>query len=126
MSYRALAKKYGVSEYMARTVIKSDSEITQKIAHKKSENERDVLSYMDAKRDVVCEIIGKGLDVLNDEKKLASASPNQITTALGTLIDKWLLLNVPGTAGAGGQSPLADEIEAAYKKRTEGGAGDEC
>ena len=44
---------------------------------------------MESKRPIVCEIIDKGLTVLNDPKKLAAATPSQITTALGTLIDKW-------------------------------------
>ena len=44
---------------------------------------------MESKRGIVCEIIEKGLMALNSEEKLAEASPAQITTALGTLIDKW-------------------------------------
>ena len=39
--------------------------------------------------DRACEIIEKGLAALNDPERLAEASPAQITTALGTLIDKW-------------------------------------
>lgn len=44
---------------------------------------------MESKRDVVNEIITKGLEVLNSPEKLAEATPSQITTALGTLIDKF-------------------------------------
>ena len=44
---------------------------------------------MESQRDIVCQIIGKGLAVLNDPEKLAEATPSQITTAIGTLIDKW-------------------------------------
>lgn len=44
---------------------------------------------MERKRGIVCEILDKGLDALNSPEKLAEASPAQITTALGTLIDKW-------------------------------------
>lgn len=49
----------------------------------------------------MCEIIDKGLAALNDPEKLAAATPAQITTALGTLIDKW-------SAVSGG---AADEIK---------------
>ena len=41
----------------------------------------------------MCEIIGKGLTVLNSEEKLAEATPAQITTAIGTLIDKWTAIS---------------------------------
>ena len=55
------------------------------------ENTTDILAYMESQRKTVCEIIGKGLAALNDPDKLAEATPAQITTALGTLIDKWTM-----------------------------------
>ena len=57
---------------------------------KKEENTADIIDYLETKKNIVCDIIGKGLDVLNDPEKLASANPAQITTALGTLIDKFI------------------------------------
>ena len=69
---------------------------------KKEENTADILAYMESQRKVVCEIIGKGLAELNKPKKLALATPAQITTALGTLIDKW-------TAISGGAEDAAKE-----------------
>ena len=48
------------------------------------------LEYMENQKGVVCEIIGKCLTILNDEEKLAKAQPQQITTAMGTLIDKFV------------------------------------
>lgn len=65
--------------------------MTQLVTQKKAENTADILAYMESQRGLVCEIIGKGLAVLNDEEKLREATPAQITTALGTLIDKWAL-----------------------------------
>ena len=64
-------------------------EIEKKLEQKKDENTADILAYMESQRGLVCEIIGKGLTALNDPEKLAEATPAQITTALGTLIDKW-------------------------------------
>ena len=64
--------------------------MSQKVNDKKEENTADIINYLETKKAVVCEIIGKGLDVLNDPDKLASANPAQITTALGTLIDKFM------------------------------------
>ena len=48
---------------------------------------------MESKRDIVCEILDKGLEALNTPEKLKEATPAQITTALGTLIDKWSAIN---------------------------------
>ena len=76
---------------MKRGVEASD-DFEQKAAEKKAQNTADILAYMESQRDVVCQIIGNGLAVLNDPAKLAEATPSQITTAIGTLIDKWALL----------------------------------
>ena len=90
-SYRATARKNNVSaDTVKRTVTECD-EIEQKLSQKKAENTADILAYMESQRGLVCEIIGKGLAVLHDKEKLQEATPAQITTALGTLIDKWAL-----------------------------------
>lgn len=88
-SYRATAKKNGVSDDSVRRVVEKCGDFQQKLEQKKEENTADILAYMESKRGIVCEILDKGLDALNSPDKLAEASPAQITTALGTLIDKW-------------------------------------
>lgn len=100
-SYNAAAKLNGVANHTVKRIVLENPEISDKIQQKKAENTEDVLAYMESKRGIVCEIIGKGLAVLNDEEKLREAPPAQITTALGTLIDKWAA--VSGSA--------ADEIK---------------
>ena len=100
-SYNAVAKIHGVSRQTVKNIVTSDTEIGHKLQQKKAENTADVLAYMESLRGLVCEIISKGLAVLNDEEKLREATPAQITTALGTLIDKWTA--VSGSA--------ADEIK---------------
>ena len=92
-SYNAVAKLNGVSNHTVKRIVLDAPEISEKIQQKKEENTADILTYMDSKRKIVCEIIGKGLDVLNDPQKLRDATPAQITTALGTLIDKWAMIS---------------------------------
>lgn len=105
-SYNAVAKKYGVSDNTVRRIVATDSEMSEKVEQKKEENTADIINYLETKKAVVCEIIGKGLDVLNDPDKLASANPAQITTALGTLIDKFIGISQssPSQANANRQS----------------------
>lgn len=88
-SYNATAKTNGVSNHTVKRIVQGCPEIAENIQQKKEENTADILAYMESKRDIVCEILGKGLTALNSPDKLAEASPAQITTALGTLIDKW-------------------------------------
>lgn len=91
-SYNAAAKLNGVSNHTVKRIVLEVPGIAEKIQNKKDENTTDILSYMEKKRNIVCEILGKGLDALNSPDKLSEASPAQITTALGTLIDKWAMI----------------------------------
>ena len=103
-SYRATGKKNGVSDNTVKRIVLECGDFEQKVAQKKEENTADILAYMESQKGIVCEILQKGLAALNSPEKLAEASPSQITTALGTLIDKW-------TAISGGPSDNGKEDE---------------
>ena len=94
-SYNATAKRNGVSDGTVKRIVEDCGDIQEKLEQKKEENTADILAYMESKRGIVCEIIEKGLMALNSDEKLADATPAQITTALGTLIDKWALKGQP-------------------------------
>lgn len=91
-SYNATAKINGCSLNTVKKLVQDNADIAELCNRKREENTADVLAYMESQKKVVCEIIGKGLTALNDPEKLAEASPSQITTALGTLIDKWAMV----------------------------------
>lgn len=94
-SYRATAKMNSVADGTVKRIVLECGDIEQKIEDKKEQNTFDILAYMEKKRSIVCEILDKGLEALNSPDKLAEASPAQITTALGTLIDKWAMVGGP-------------------------------
>ena len=107
-SYNAVSKIHGVSRQTVKNIVTNDTDIRQKLQRKKEENTADIIAYMESKRSVVCEIIDKGLDVLNSEDKLAEATPTQITTALGTLIDKWTTTQEAGSGNDNGVKVIID------------------
>lgn len=111
-SYNAVSKIHGVSATTVKNIVSKSTDIVEKCEQKKEQNTADILSYMDRKRDIVCEILGKGLNVLNNEEKLKEASPSQITTALGTLIDKW-------TAFGGGIKAAEDGLSRSLREMAE-------
>lgn len=90
-SYNAVAKKHKVADSTVKKIVNADPEMQRKAEHKKEKNTATILAHMESKKDVVNEIITKGLDALNSAEKLADATPSQITTALGTLIDKFIV-----------------------------------
>lgn len=104
-SYRATARMNGVNPSTVRRIVENSADFAQKAAQKKKEDEEDVLAYMEKQRGLVCNIIGLGLSALNDPAKLAESSPSQITTMIGTLIDKWSLI------GGSADDPLFELLE---------------
>lgn len=101
-NYCATAKINGVSATTVKNLVRANADIVEKCEQKKQENTTDVLDYMDSQKDLVCQIIQKGLEALNDPDKLAQATPSQITTAIGTLIDKWTMMGKADICGESG------------------------
>lgn len=91
-SCNAVAKLNGCAPNTVKKFVQNNADIAELCRQKKEENTADVLAYMDAHKDLVCSFIGKGLELLNDPDKLKAASLSQITTAMGTLIDKWAMV----------------------------------
>lgn len=110
-SIRALAAKYGVSTTTIQRVLKSDTELTQKVAQKKAENTQSVLAFMDSKKQTVCDLIDKLLVAMGDEDKIAATPLNQLATAMGIVIDKYTAGETPKTADTAANN-LFEAIEA--------------
>ena len=113
-SYNATAEKNGVCGHTVKRIVAECPEISEKLEQKKNENTADILAYMESKRGIVCEIIEKGLAALNSAEKLADASPAQITTALGTLIDKWATVS-----GGPADTVKEDELSTSLREMAE-------
>ena len=113
-SVNAAAKRNCVSWAAAKSVLNESGEIEKKLEQKKAENTADILAYMEKQRGLVCEIIGKGLEALNSPEKLAEASPSQITTTLGTLIDKWAMVS-----GGPSDNGKEDELSKSLREMAE-------
>ena len=113
-NYCATAKINGVSATTVKNIVLANADIVEKCEQKKEENTADVLAYMDSRKDLVCSFIGKGLEMLNDPEKLAAANLSQITTAMGTLIDKWGMIG-----GAPADTKKDDDLSASLRELAE-------
>ena len=109
-SYNAVSKINGVSATTVKNIVLKSADFVEKCEQKKEENTADILAYMESQRGLVCEIIGKGLAALNDSEKLKEATPAQITTAIGTLIDKF-------TANVEPKQELHPQLRDMYESR---------
>ena len=88
-SYNAVAKKYKVSATTVKNTVLKDNKSVEKCEQKKEQNTADILTYMDGKKQDVCEIISIYLKALKDPDKLERASIQSIATSLGIIIDKF-------------------------------------
>lgn len=91
-NYTKTAKLNDVAESTVRKIVKNNPDCANQCDIKKEQNTQDMLSYMESKKERVQEIIDVYLGVLTDPEKLEGATLQQITTALGTLIDKWTVI----------------------------------
>lgn len=89
-SYRAVAKKYGVSDKTVKRICEEDSEMSQKVAQKKEENTADMLAYMESRKEQAKGIIDSYLEALADPEKLEKTPIQQIATAMGIVVDKFV------------------------------------
>ena len=113
-NYCAVAKINNVSATTVKNIVLASADFVEKCEQKKEENTADVLAYMDEHKDLVCSFIGKGLEMLNDPKKLAAANLSQITTAMGTLIDKWAMIG-----GSPADTVKEDALSKSFKEMAE-------
>ena len=109
--YNAVAKKHGISKDTVRRVVGENGDIVQKTQKKKEENTADILAHMETKRDTVNKIIDVYLARLLEPEVIAKATPSQLTTALGTIIDKFTASGVIKTNDKREDDPLTKALK---------------
>ena len=92
-NYSQVARKYKVSATTVKNTVLKDQKSMEMCEQKKEQNTAEILEHMDTKKEVVNQIIDTYLSALLDPEKIAKATPSQLTTALGTVIDKFTNTN---------------------------------
>lgn len=110
-SYRAAARKNGVSPDTVRRIVRENTEMVKVADTQKNARARDLMSYMQGKADTVCDIIDNGLGVLSDPERMKEAKLRDIATMMAILIDKWSMINAMCQDKAPVQVELAPELE---------------
>lgn len=110
-SYRAAARKNGVSPDTVRRIVRENPEMVKAADTQKNARARDLMSYMQGKADTVCDIIDNGLGVLSDPERMKEAKLRDIATMMAILIDKWSMINAMCQDKAPVQVELAPELE---------------
>lgn len=96
-SYNAVAKKHKVSATTVKRWVLSESGIVEKCEQKKAENTQDMLEFLASRNDQAKSFIDMCFAELTKPEKLQKAQLQQITTAMGTVIDKFTTAANPET-----------------------------
>lgn len=108
-SYRAVARKFGVSP----NTVKAKVAAAGKTQAARAKNGAGAAGFIEQRRERAQDFVDLCLDVLADRDKLEKAPINQITSAMGTMLDKF----AGKKSEAGG---LAQAIESAWRARENG------
>lgn len=114
-SYNATAKAHGVSPNTVKNIVQGNADIAKLCEQKNEENTADILARMEQRKAKVCDIIDLYLDELLKVQQFKNLTPNQLTTALGTLIDKWTAIG-----GGIGDRAQEDALSRSLREMAEG------
>ena len=88
-NYSKVAKQYGVSRTTVKRLVENDPKTVKLIADKDEQNTKDVLAYMDERRDKACDFINQCLEEMSKPERMMEASMKEIAMAFGIVIDKF-------------------------------------
>jgi len=72
--------------------VKENPECADLCDRKKEQNAQDMLAYMESKQGEAQELLGLYLKAMADPDKIAEATLPQLSTAFGTIVDKFAML----------------------------------
>lgn len=92
-NYSEVARKHKVSKDTVRR-LSNRTDIVKKAQEKKEQNTRDMLEYLDQKRDTAFKFIDKAFEEMCKEEKIEKTSIINLATAIGIVIDKYSNANI--------------------------------
>ena len=91
-SYARASKLNDVAESTVRKIVKDNPKCADLCAQKKEQNTQDMLSYLGSKSVEAQDLLGLYLKAMADPDKIAEATLPQLSTAFGTIVDKFAML----------------------------------
>ena len=92
-NYSEVARKHKVSKDTVRR-LSNRTDIVKKAQEKKEQNTKDMLEYLDQKRDTAFKFIDKAFEEMCKDEKIKKTSIINLATAIGIVIDKYSNANI--------------------------------
>lgn len=119
-NYHEAARKCGVAPNTVRNLVLADEYVARQCTTKKEQNTADILAHMETKKDMVNQIIDTYLEKLLDPVILERSTPSQLTTALGTLIDKFTVAHTKDVRSSREDDPLSKSLKEEAERMNNG------
>lgn len=122
-SYNAVAKINGVALNTVKAIVQNaeNAEFAERCKQKRDEEARNVMEYLESQSGRACQIIDLYLGELANPEKVEKATVSQITTALGTLIDKWAMIKNVSAGTTREDDPLTKALREEAERMNENG-----
>lgn len=88
-NYSSVARKYKISATTVKKIIINDKESVRKCDLKKEENTKDMLDYMESKKESAMKFIDLALTEMMKEEKLERTGVQALATSIGIIVDKF-------------------------------------
>lgn len=88
-NYSAVARKYKISATTVKKTIVNDKESVRKCDLKKEENTKDMLDYLESKKESAMNFIDLALAEMMKEEKLERTGIQALATSVGIIVDKF-------------------------------------
>lgn len=88
-NYSAVARKHGISKDTVRRFVQKHEDVTKIAEEKKEQNAKDMLEYMDSKKQDAMKFIDLALAEMMDPDKLKRTGVQALATSLGIVVDKF-------------------------------------
>lgn len=89
-NYSEVARMNKCSATKVKNIVLKSGDVLEKCEQKKEENTKDILEYMDSKKDMVCKMIDLYLEEFCSEERIKTSTTAQLATAFGVVIDKFV------------------------------------
>lgn len=119
-NYSEVARKYGVSVDTIKRKVQENANIYERIAREKEDMVEDVLTHMQSQLPTVNLIIDKMLKRLCSDELIDKSSTSQLTTSLGTLIDKYTLVLKHNQGNAIEDDPITKALKEEAERMNNG------
>lgn len=89
-NFSEVARMNKCSATKVKYIVQTSSDLLEKCEQKKQENTKEILEYMDSKKEQVCHLIDLYLEEFCKEERIKRSSLAQLATTFGIVIDKFV------------------------------------